>query len=103
MEIKEILNYYVNKDNNLLEVSFRTINDSDEFVRIDNIDYSLVEEYGYELESESFDFFGVGDESEEELKNDINDDLELDESELLNFLNEYYTINSKLLPQSHPY
>jgi hypothetical protein len=101
MEIKDVLNYYVNKDNNLLEVSFRTIEDSDELIRTDNIDYSLVEEYGYELESESFDFFGVDD--DDEFEDDIDQDLELDESELINFLNEYYTINPNSLPLAEPY
>ena len=101
MEIKDVLNYYVNKDNNLLEVSFRTIEDSDELIRTDNIDYSLVEEYGYELESESFDFFGVDD--DDEFEDDVDQDLELDESELINFLNEYYTINPDTLPLAEPY
>lgn len=101
MEIKEVLNYYLNKDNNLLEVTFRTIEDSEDLVRVDNIDYSLVEEYGYELESESFDFFGVDD--DEEFEDDIKEELELDETELTNFLNEYYTVNPKSLPLAEPY
>jgi hypothetical protein len=102
MEIKEVLNYYLNKDNNLLEVSFRTIEDSEELVRVDNIDYSFVEEYGYELESESFDFFGAQEEDDEFI-NEEDSDLELDETELLNFLNEYYTVNPNSLPSSQPY
>lgn len=102
MEIKEVLNYYLNKDNNLLEVTFRTIDDSEDLVRVDNIDYSLVEEYGYELESESFDFFGV-DDYDEEIEGTIKEDIELDETELTNFLNEYYTVNPKSLPLSEPY
>jgi hypothetical protein len=102
MEIKEVLNYYLNKDNNLLEVSFRTIEDSEELVRVDNIDYSFVEEYGYELESESFDFFGTQEEDDEFI-NEEDSDMELDETELLNFLNEYYTVNPNSLPSSQPY
>ena len=102
MEIKEVLNYYLNKDNNLLEVSFRTIEDSEELVRVDNIDYSFVEEYGYELESESFDFFGAQEEDDEFI-NEEDSDMELDETELLNFLNEYYTVNTNSLPSSQPY
>ena len=101
MEIKEVLNYYLNKDNNLLEVTFRTIEDSEDLIRVDNIDYSLVEEYGYELESESFDFFGVDD--DEGFEDDIKEELELDETELTNFLNEYYTVNPKSLPSAEPY
>ena len=102
MEIRDVLNYYLNKDNNLLEVSFRTIEDSEEFIRVDNIDYSLVEEYGYELESESFDFFGV-EEEDDEFGNNFDEELDLDESELINFLNEYYTVNPDNLPSAEPY
>ena len=57
MEIKEIVDYFVNLETNILEVNFRTIEDSEDEVRIGNIDYSVVNEYGYDLETESFDFF----------------------------------------------
>jgi hypothetical protein len=98
MEIKEIVTYYVNTETNILEVSFRTIEDSDDTVRTDYIDYSLVNEYGYELESQDLDFFGLSeDDEEEELKES---DIELDEHELLNFLNEYYTVNPDSVPES---
>lgn len=95
MEIKEVLSYYVNIDSNLLEVSFRTIEDGDDVSRNDHIDYSLVEDYGYILETESLDFFGV--DSEEEDVN--NDDIELDEDMLISFLNEYYEINPNSIPK----
>lgn len=101
MEIKEVLNYFLNKENNLLEVTFRTIEDSEDLVRIDNIDYSLVEDYGYELESETFDFFGVDE--EEDIENNFYEEMELDENELLNFLNEYYTVNPHTIPSAEPY
>lgn len=101
MEIKEVLNYFLNKENNLLEVTFRTIEDSEDLIRVDNIDYSLVEDYGYELESESFDFFGVDD--EEDFNAEFEEEMELDENELINFLNEYYTINPHAIPSSEPY
>ena len=57
MEIKEIVSYYLNSDSNILDVTFRTIEDSDDILRNDNIDYSIVDDYGYKLESDSFDFF----------------------------------------------
>jgi hypothetical protein len=53
MEIKEIISYFLNTDSNILEVSFRTIDDDDDVLRNDQIDYTLAEEYGYELETES--------------------------------------------------
>jgi len=98
MEIKEILSYFLNTDSNILEVSFRTIDDSEDVLRNDQIDYTLAEEYGYELETESFNFFE--DEEEDEL---VKEETELDEDILISFLNEYYTINSKSIPKSEFY
>lgn len=98
MEIKEVISYFVNSDSNILEVSFRTIDDNDDVLRTDNIDYSLVEEYGFELETVSFDFIDDEfDDIEEESK------IELDEDDLISFLNEYYTVNSKSIPKSEFY
>jgi len=99
MEIKEIVSYYLNSDLNILEVSFRTIEDDDELLRTDNIDYGIVTEYGFELESEYFDFF------EDEIEKDLDDKskIELDEDELISFLNEYYTVNPNILPKSELY
>ena len=95
MEIKEILSYYVDTDTNILDVSFRTINDSDDIVRWDKIDYSTVSEYGFELVTESFDFFDEDDEDDITKE----DEVELDEEELINFLNEYYMVNPNLIPK----
>ena len=100
MEIKEILSYFLNSDSNILEVSFRTIEDEDDVLRNDNINYSIVSEYGFELETETFDFFG--EEFDEELGDD-EEKIELDEDELVSFLNEYYTINQDSIPKAEPY
>lgn len=99
MEIKEIVSYFVNPDSDILEVSFRTIEDNDEVLRTDNISYSIVGDYGFELETESFDFF---DEDFEEEITEI-EKIELDEEELVIFLNEYYTINSHMIPPAEFY
>ena len=98
MEIKEILSYFLNTDSNILEVSFRTIDDNEDVLRNDQIDYTLAEEYGYELVTESFDFFDDDYEDEE-----INEEIELDEDTLISFLNEYYTINPNSVPKSEFY
>ena len=99
MEIKEIISYFLNSNSNILDISFRTIEDSDEILRTDNIDYSIVSEYGYILESESFDFFG------EEFEEDLVDEekIELDKDELISFLNGYYTVNHDLIPKGEFY
>ena len=100
MEIKEIVSYFLNSDSNILHVSFRTIEDDEEIMRNDNIDYSIVEDYGFDLVTESFDFFGDDFEDDEILPIDK---VELDEDELIIFLNEYYTINPESLPKGEFY
>lgn len=99
MEIKEIVSYFLNSGTNILEVSFRTIDDSEEVLRSDSIDYTIVEDYGFDLVTESFDFF------DEEFEDELIDEekVELDEDELIIFLNEYYTINPDSLPKSEFY
>jgi hypothetical protein len=100
MEIKEIVSYYFNGEKNLLEVSFRTIEDEDDVVRIDTIDYSIVESYGFDLITESFDFF---DEEFEDESYDEQEKVELDQDELMSFLNEYYIVNPDSIPNAEFY
>jgi len=99
MEIKEIISYFLNVESNILEISFRTIEDNDEVLRSDNIDFSVTEDYGFELVTESFDFF------DEEFEDDevVVEKVELDEEELIIFLNEYYTVNPHSLPNADFY
>ena len=98
MEIKEIVSYFLNTESNILEVSFRTINDSEDVLRTDNIDYLISEEYGYILESEDFGFYNDEFEDEEDYYEDPK--IELDEEVLMSFLNEYYLIYPKKLPEA---
>lgn len=101
MEIKEIISYYLNGETNMIEVSFRTIDDEEDVLRNDTIDYSIVEEYGFDLVTESFDFFGDDDDFEPNIYEE--ETIELDEDELIVFLNEYYMINPFQLPKSEFY
>lgn len=100
MEIKEIVSYFLNTDANILEVSFRTIEDNEDVLRTDNIDYTFVQDYGFDLVTESFDFF---DDEFENLEEGESEKIELDEDELIIFLNEYYTINPQDLPKADFY
>lgn len=102
MEVVEIISYLVNPKNDLLEVSFRLMGDSEDMIREDKIDYSIAEEYGYSLEDdESFDFFVYEDEDDEDLlfEDDLDDETIIDEDQLMSFLNEYYTVNPDRLPK----
>lgn len=100
MEIKEIVSYFLNVDSNILEVSFKLIEDSEDTLRTDNIDYTVVEDYGFDLVTESYDFFDDDFEDDEIVQEEK---VELDEDELVSFLNEYYTINPNLLPKGDLY
>ena len=99
MEIKEIVSYYFSNETNLVDVSFRTIEDEEDVVRIDTIDYSVVESYGFDLITESFDFF------DDDLEDDLFEEtkIELDEDILITFLNEYYIVNPSLIPNPEFY
>jgi hypothetical protein len=97
MEIKEIVTYFLNSDSNILDVSFRTIEDGEDVLRTDSIDYTIVEDYGFELVTESFDFF---DDEFEDDEFPSEEKVELDQDELIIFLNEYYTINPDSLPKA---
>jgi len=102
MEIKEIVSYFLNSESNILEVSFRTIEDEDDVLRTDNIDYSITEEYGFVLESENFGFYDDEFDDDDEIFEE-DSKIELDEDELISFLNEYYEINPKSLPKPELY
>jgi deoxycytidine triphosphate deaminase len=104
MEILEIVNYNIDLKSNILDVSFRTIEDSEDEQRVDRIDYSLVEEYGYDITVEDFDFF-TDDDDEDEFDDDYNyeEDIIVDEEELISFLNEYYMVNPTSLPKATIY
>jgi hypothetical protein len=99
MEIKEIVSYYFNNETNLVDVSFRTIEDEEDIVRIDTIDYSVIESYGFDLIAESFDFF------DDDLEDDLFEEtkIELDEDILVSFLNEYYIVNPDSIPDPEFY
>lgn len=97
MEIKEIVSYSVLPSANILEVAFRTIDDTDEHIRNVVIEYSEVADYGFELETESIDFFFDED---DDFENNESDSVELDEEELVSFLNEYFLVNPNRLPEA---
>ena len=69
-------------------------------MRIDTINYDVVESYGFDLITESFDFF---DDDLEEDSYDDEEKVELDEDELMSFLNEYYIVNPDSIPQPEFY
>jgi hypothetical protein len=96
MEIAEVVYYFVDDLTNTLEVQFRLINDSEDEIRIDKIDLNDVINFGIELDLPNNSFYDY-DEDDIEYDNQYSE-IEINESDLLSFLNEYYVINPNNLP-----
>ena len=99
MEIKELITFFVDKEVNILDVTFRLIDDLDDTIRQCQIDYDLAEEYGYSL-TNSYLYFP---DNENDLDMEEFDENEVDKNELINFLAEYFTINPDQLPKTQNY
>ena len=103
MEIKEIVNHYVNFSNDILEVSFRTIEDADNELRNAEIPVVEIIAFGYDFIKndsqllEAFDDDGENDDVFDEIN--MSDDETLDVYDLMSFLNEYYLVYPDQLPK----
>ena len=69
MEVKELISFYVDESSNILEVTFRTIDDSEDF----------------------------DDDFEYDAYNDLDNGIEFEE--VISFLNEYYLVYPNRLPK----
>lgn len=94
MEIIEIISYELNKVSDSIKVKFRMNEDSEDELRIDNIQLKEADDFGYVLITEDFGFFD--DDSNED---DFSDYDDIDEYELKLFLNEYYMIYPDRTPE----
>jgi len=102
MEIKELVSFYINELSQTLDVTFRTLLDSDDEIRTSQIEFSEIKNFGYDVLLNKIDEFeNLVDEDEFEYDDfdDLYDDEEL-EDEVISFLNEYYIININSLPPS---
>jgi len=98
MEIVEIISYFINHSTDTIDVRFRFNNDEEDEIRVDVIDLKESDDFGYTLIVEDFDLF-IDDEDEDD--NLLEDNV--DEIELLSFLNEYYLIYPEKVPQKDLY
>ena len=98
MEIVEIISYFVNHSTDTIDVRFRFNDDEEDEIRVDVIDLKESDDFGYTLIVEDFDLF-MDDEDEDD--NLLEDNV--DEIELLAFLNEYYLIYPEKIPQKDLY
>ena len=102
MEIKELVSFYINESSQTLDVTFRTLLDSDDEIRTSQIEFSEIKYFGYDVLLNKIDEFeDLIDEDEIDYDDfdDLYEDEEL-EDEVISFLNEYYLINTKNLPPS---
>lgn len=97
MEIKDLVSFYIDDASNLLEVSFRTIDDDEDQIRQDTIHLDEIEEFGYNFLN---DTINESDEDFEEI-NTLYEGLNyIDDEEIITFLNEYYMVYPKKLPKA---
>jgi hypothetical protein len=99
MEIVEIISYFVNHSTDTIDVRFRFNDDEEDEIRVDVIDLKESDDFGYTLIVEDFDLF-IDDEDEDD--NNLLED-NVDEIELLAFLNEYYLIYPEKVPKKDLY
>jgi hypothetical protein len=83
-------------------VTFRILSDSDDEIRTDQITLEEVKTFGYNINQKVDDFYDDEDEDDVYLFGDI-DDEDLDEQEVISFLNEYYLIYPDNLPDAELY
>ena len=100
MEIREIISFYVNTANEVLEVDFRLIEDDDSHVRTDKIELSELQDFGLKINHEHLDMMDDIMEDYDDLDDEEEPIEELDRDELLSFLTEYYTVNPDKLPDA---
>ena len=99
MEIKELISFYIDDTSNILEVTFRTIDDQEDEIRQDEIDLENIEDFGYDFLTKQSNNI-IDEESyydNDEDYDDPNDSVEMDD--VISFLNEYYVVNSDKLPK----
>lgn len=96
MEIKEIVSYYVDSENEVLEVYFRTTDDEEDLIRTDEIDLNETKDFAYSLDFKLLDF-EILEEDDDEL---FESDIVIEPDQIILFLNEYYTVFPDRLPKS---
>lgn len=100
MEIREIVEFYYNDTTNILQITFRTNEDDEDFVRYDEIMLKETIDFGFDFVNEQNNLF-LDEEYEDEYSEE--DDVNFDLDEIITFLNEYYVVYPDKLPESEPY
>ena len=98
MEVVEVVSHYIDKTQNIINVEFRLLGDSEDEVREDIVEYLYFEEFGFD-NTKDFDIFESIIDEEDEWDKDDYDYID-NEDDLLSFLNEYYVVYPDKLPKT---
>jgi hypothetical protein len=96
MEVKDLISFYIDDVSNLLEVSFRTIDDGEEQYRQDFISLDEITEFGYDFLNNTINESDEDYEDIDELYKGLD---YIDDDEIVTFLNEYYMVYPKRTPK----
>lgn len=99
MEIKELVSFYINETSQTLDVTFRIHSDNEDEIRTDQIELEESKTFGYILTQNKSDNFYEDEEEEEDYFDEFFDE-DFEEDEIISFLNEYYLIYPKRLPDT---
>jgi hypothetical protein len=93
MEIQEIIEIFPRELD--VEVHFRMVNDDDEYIRIDEFTFDEIEEYGYDIFEDNSESFIYEEDDEDEFDLSFLDQ-DINQSELISFMNEYYLVTENI-------
>lgn len=102
MEIKDLESFYINESSQTLDVTFRILSDNDDEIRADQIDLSETKTFGYNFSKDDTDDLWDEDEDEDYFDT-YGEEFDMDEEEMISFLNEYYLIYPNRLPNTQLY
>ena len=102
MEIKELESFYINETSQTLDVTFRILSDNDDEIRTDQIDLTETKTFGYNFSKDDTDDLWDEDDDEDYFDT-YGEEFDMDEEEIISFLNEYYLIYPTRLPDSQLY
>ena len=102
MEIKELESFYINETSQTLDVTFRILSDNDDEIRTDQIDLSETKTFGYNFSKDDTDDLWEEDDDEDYFDT-YGEEFDMDEEEMISFLNEYYLIYPNRLPNTQLY
>ena len=102
MEIKDLESFYINETSQTLDVTFRILSDNDDEIRADQIDLSETKTFGYNFSKDDTDDLWDEDEDEDYFDT-YGEEFDMDEEEIISFLNEYYLIYPNRLPNTQLY